>query len=98
MAIGIYFASAMAKLGSMAADSFGWLKYITYFSFYDSVLFIKLYHEDASSQLAIVNWTESGEYAGLGPAGCNLVLMGLGILFLVIGARVFNTRDLPAPV
>lgn len=98
IAIGIYFASAMAKLGSMAAESFGWLKYLTYFSFYDSVLFIKLYHEDASSQLAFFQWTESGAYAGLGPAGCNLVLIGLGLIFLVVGARVFNSRDLPAPV
>lgn len=98
IAIGIYFASAMAKLGSMAAESFGWLKYLTYFSFYDAVLFIKLYHEDPSSQLDLTLWTESGHYAGVGPLGCNLLFVILGVGFLLAGARIFNTRDLPAPV
>lgn len=98
IAIGIYVASAMAKLGSMAADSFGWLKYLTYFSFYDAVLFIKLYHENPSSQLDLAMWTESGQYAGVGPLGCNLLFFILGIAFLLAGARIFNRRDLPAPV
>jgi ABC-2 type transport system permease protein len=98
IAIGIYFLSAMAKLGSMAAESFAWLKYLTYFSFYDAVLFIKLYDEDPASQLAWVNLTETGEFTGVGPAGCNLFLAMLGVAFLLVGARVFDRRDLPAPV
>ena len=98
IAIGIYFLSAMAKLGSMAAAGFWWMKYLTYFSFYDSVLFIKLYDEDPASQLVLANWSDTGEYIGVGPAGCNLLLVVLGVSFLLIGARVFDTRDLPAPV
>lgn len=98
IAIGIYFASAMAKIGSMASDSFEFLKYVTYFSFYDAVLFIKLNHEDPTSPWCIIQWTESGEYAGLGPAGCNLAFVIVGTVLLVVGARVFDRRDLPAPV
>ncbi len=98
IAVGIYFLSGMAKIGSMASDQFAFLKYLTYFSFYDAVRFIKLQNEDSASQLVFLEWAESGEFTGLGPLGCNLAFLGLGVLFLLIGARVFNRRDLPAPV
>lgn len=98
IAIGVYFLSGMAKIGSMASDSFAFLKYFTYFSFYDAVRFIKIQNESSLSQLAILEWSESGEFVGLGPLGCNLCLLSIGLACLVWGARVFHRRDLPAPV
>ena len=96
--IAIYFGSAMAKIGSMASEPFSFLKYITYFSFYDAVLFIQQQHDDKLSQLRLVNWTESGGVESVGPLGCNLILLVLGCVLLFTGARVFHRRDLPAPV
>lgn len=98
IAIGIYFASAMAKIGSMASESFVFLKYLTYFSFYDAVLFIKLNNDDPSKHLSLLIWSDSGEFVGVGPLGCNMLLFGLGLVLLLLGARIFHKRDLPAPV
>ena len=96
--IAFYFASAMAKFGSMAADAFGFLKYFTYFSFYNAVFFVKLQADDKFSQLRFFIWSENGGIESLGPLGCNLALLILGAGFLLAGARIFHNRDLPAPV
>ena len=96
--IAIYFMSAMAKIGSMASESFEFLKYVTYFSFYDAVLFIQQQKDDSLSQLALINRTTSGEFESAGPLGCNLFLLVLATGLLVAGAKIFHRRDLPAPV
>jgi hypothetical protein len=39
-----------------------------------------------------------GSVVGLGLGGCQIVLVGLGLVSYAIGAIVFSRREIPAPL
>jgi len=98
LAVGFYMVSAMLKILSMSSGLFSWLKYVTFFSLYEPESFIQQAEERWSSQLSLLRYDDSGNLLELGPLGYNLTFLLLGTISLVIAARIFHRRDIPAPL
>jgi ABC-2 type transport system permease protein len=84
---------ALAVFGSVA-ESWGWINYLTFMSAYKPQTMVAL-PEEAWWVLAHQEGV-SGATVGLG--GLQIVLLGLGLAFYVIGGVIFCRREIPAPV
>ena len=101
IAAGIYLGSAVLKIGAMATPMLKWLGCLTFFTLYEPELHIKQFEQIPGSIwhfLDSIPPTSNLFGFGFGPGGANIVLLSLGALCWLIGARIFNRRDLPPPV
>ena len=96
--VGFYFLNAMIQLLAMSSKTFGWLRYANFFGYYEPAPAIQLAEFDPAAFFQLVVVDESGSWVAAGPLTQNLVLLGLGLILLLWGGRVFNRRDLPAPL
>ncbi len=98
IAIGFYMISAMVKIIAMPSDLFRWAQYLSFFTLYEPESFVLQAESNWSSQIYLLNYSESGELMGLGPLGYNLILFLLGSICLFAAMQIFKKRDIPAPV
>jgi ABC-2 type transport system permease protein len=90
---GVYvLASVLALVGNIS-DRWNWVNYFTFMSAYKPQTMVA-WPEDAWELLAY----RDGTVAGIGLAGCQLMLLMLGSFFYLLGAFVFSRREIPAPL
>jgi ABC-2 type transport system permease protein len=88
-----YVLSAVLDVASRVSDSWQWISYASFFSAYKPQTLV------AQSDAAWSLWEyQQGAVAGLGLAGYQFVLLGLGLLCYVAGAFIFSRREIPAPL
>jgi ABC-2 type transport system permease protein len=93
-----FFASAGLKILGMGSERFAWTERVSVFGLYHPSTAIERSQVHPWSPLWIFQYGSDGSIIGLGAlANCTLLLL-LGLLFYVIGSRVFVKRDLPAPM
>ena len=95
---GIFVVQVILKIISLAADRLHWLGYCTFFSAYEPEQFVSVALNNPENVWSIALFDASGHYAGLGPLGYNLILLGMGLAAYVAASLVFRARDLPAPL
>ncbi|MBX3416219.1 MAG: ABC transporter permease subunit [Pirellulaceae bacterium] len=96
--VGMFFAMGMLKVGGLAVDSLRWMLYLTVFSLYEPDLHIRILDGGTESLWSVVRWNSKFEMYELGALGSNLLLLLLAAAFLIHASRVFERRDLEAPV
>ena len=96
--IGFYFANAGLKLLGMASEKWAWVTNCSVFGFYSPAAAIERTDADPNSLWQVLRWDTEGHFAGAGSLTNGVLLMVLGLLLYVWGCRVFERRDLPAPV
>lgn len=95
--VGFYLVEMTLKIVGRAADHLAWLRYCTFFTAYEPERFVSVAIRQPDVAWAI--WTNDPQGVWtLGPLGCNLVLIGLGLAAYVGATLVFRVRDLPAPL
>jgi ABC-2 type transport system permease protein len=95
---GIYIVQVILKIVGLAADRLHWLAYCTFFTAYEPEAFVSVAVNNPENVWSIVVYDASGQYAGLGPMGYNLILLGMGLAAYIAASLVFRRRDLPAPL
>lgn len=93
-----YILQTIVEVVGLAVDGCRWMLGLTFFSVYEPVAIATAAAKDST-----VNWRffaeESlGYLPDLGPLGFDVVLLSLGIGGFVLGAWIFQRRDLPAPL
>ncbi len=93
-----YFANAGLKMLGVGSEKYAWAKNCSLFGMYTPAGAIQRTQVDAMSPFWIFSYSPEGEITGLGllPQCTLLLLIGMG--FYGIGMRVFEKRDLPAPM
>ena len=94
---GAYVVQTIMKLVGMASDSWKWLTYLSVFTPYEPEEFVHLAIESPDLAWSFVKYDAAGQWAGLGPLGFDLILVGIGYLAYMAAAVIFHRRDLPAP-
>ena len=92
-----YFANAGIKILGMSLDESPWVVYCSIFGLYSPASSIELAQHNLVDALQWMRYDDAGDFVSSGPLLNNLVLIGLGVVCYVIGTRVFQKRDLPAP-
>jgi ABC-2 type transport system permease protein len=98
IASAVYMAAAMIKILAMSSGSFSWVSWLTFFSLYEPELSIKLFQNDPAAFWQMWRVADDGSFSGFGPMFQNLVLLISSIGFFAIALRIFQTRDIPAPL
>lgn len=98
LVVGFCVVEMLVKLFSLAADRFRWLRYGTFFSAYDPQRAVSIAVNTPEQTWRVGHYDAAGAWVGLGPVGHDLVLIGLGVAAYLVAARVFQRRDLPAPL
>jgi ABC-2 type transport system permease protein len=96
--IGIYMAAAMIKILAMSSDTFVWTSWLTFYSWYEPELAIKLFQSGTASAVAFSRFDADGVWIGFGPLAHNLFLLGGTAACYVIALARFQHRDIPAPL
>ena len=86
------------KIIGKAAEEVDWLCYLTLFTAYEPQWFVNLAMNQPESAWSWLLYKPTGERIGIGPMGCNMLLVGVGAACYLIGGLVFARRDLPAPL
>jgi ABC-2 type transport system permease protein len=94
----LYIVSLILKIVGMAFEQFSWMKLLSLFTAYEPQKFISIAFRDPANNWALALYDSQGLYQGLGPLGCNLVLLSIGAVGYIAAAVVFHRRDLPAPL
>ena len=89
--------SVITKLTGMAGVGWDWARYVSVFSVYEPEHLVMIAHKFPEQAWSFARKNASGESAGLGPLGYDLILLALGHLAYAIAAVIFHRRDLPAP-
>ena len=97
LSLGLLLLQSAFTYMALALEGFGWLAWLTVFTLYDPELHIAAVAEDPASWTRVFA-SDGGGWAGPGPLGANLLLLGLGLLAYVAALEVFRRRDLPAAV
>jgi ABC-2 type transport system permease protein len=93
-----YIVQTIIEVVGLAVDGCKWMLGLTFFGVYEPVAIATAAPKDST-----VNWRffaeeSQGYIPDLGPLGFDVVLLTLGLGSFVLGAWVFNRRDLPAPL
>jgi len=96
--IALYMIAAMIKILGMSTETFRWTGWLTFFSLYEPELSIKLYQSDPSAIWQLMMYNDDGSWKGFGQLGHNLLLVFGALLFFVLAFRIFQRRDIPAPL
>lgn len=94
---GFYFLQAGMKVLAMASESWSWIRFITVFGYYSPANSVEAAQQSLWRCLYVFKTGAQGQFMP-GPLLNNLLLIALGILLYVWGARIFRKRDLPAPI
>jgi ABC-2 type transport system permease protein len=92
----IYVVQLIMKIVGLASDRWEWLLGLSFFTAYDPERFVSVAVNTPADTWSLVLAGEHGY--SLGPLGCNLLLIGMGIVAYVVAGVIFSRRDLPAPV
>jgi ABC-2 type transport system permease protein len=93
-----YFLGAMLKILGMAVERYHWTIYCSFFGYYDPAAAVELCQSQPGALGWLGQYGPAGKLIGIGPLGDNLLLLGVGVVLFLWGARIFAKRDLPAPV
>lgn len=96
--VGFYVIQTVFELTGMAVEGWKWILHLTVFSVYEPVSFSTKTAKDPAFAWRFLQTESSGYLPDLGPLGCDVVLLLIGIAGIVIACRVFVKRDLPAPL
>ncbi len=96
--VAFYVLQSVMELTAMAIDGWRWLLKFTFFSAYEPVAILTDVDAGRVSAWDLLAPDSQGMLPDLGPAGYDLVLLGLGFIGFCLAMRVFARRDLPAPV
>ena len=94
----IYVVALILKIVGLAADRFSWLLNYTFFTAYDPERFVSIAVNAPGDAWRFVLTDDQGQWTGLGPLGCDALLIGMGIVAYIAATVIFSRRDLPAPV
>jgi hypothetical protein len=86
------------KLVGQAIHELAWLKALSIFTAYEPQKFISLAVRQPHAAWWLTQYDPQGQWAGLGPLGCDLLLLALGAAGYLGAAYGFCRRDLPAPL
>lgn len=89
---GFYAVSMVLKIVGRMAPGWEWLTYCSFFTPFEPQLLV------AKTERAWSLWTRVGGVVEMGALGYDSILIGLGLVFYLVGAVVFCHRDLPAPL
>lgn len=98
LVVGIYIVQLTLKIVGLASDRVAWFGRLTFFTAYEPVRFVSIAIYQPESTWSIVLRDEAGQWAGLGPLGYNLILLGTGLIAYLLATAIFHRRDLPAPL
>ncbi len=92
--LGVWYAfSMLLVIASRISDEWQWLEYFSFFHTYNPQTMV------AHPEEACTFWEyQDNAIVGLGLGGHQLVLLGIGLACYVVGAIVFNRREIPAPL
>ncbi len=99
--IGCYVGQLLLFLLSKATPAWGWLGYLTFLSAYQPDAIVHFSRADpASAWLLVVppDQRTAAWASWLGPLGLTGILLAGGLLSMLLAARRFHTRDIPAPL
>ncbi|MFW6172090.1 MAG: ABC transporter permease subunit [Planctomycetota bacterium] len=94
----IYVVQLVMKVIGLASDGWSWLLNLTFFSAYDPERFVSIAINQPADTWRLVLVNDQGSWTGLGPLGCDLLLVGMGGAAYVAATIIFCRRDLPAPL
>ena len=92
-----YFANAGIKILGMSLEESPWVVYCSIFGLYSPASSVELAQHNLFDALQWIRYDDAGAVVSSGPLLNNVVLIGLGVICYIIGTRVFQKRDLPAP-
>jgi len=96
--VAFYVLQTVIELTGMSVEGGRWMLNFTFFAAYEPVAFATLSSQDPSAVWDLFASESHGRIPDLGPLGCDLVLVGLGLVGFVSAFFVFLRRDLPAPL
>jgi ABC-2 type transport system permease protein len=88
-----YVVSAILDVASRVSERWEWLGYASFFRAYKPQTLVA----HASEAWSLLDY-ENGAVVGLGLAGYQFVLFGIGLLAYTAGALIFSRREIPAPL
>jgi hypothetical protein len=88
----------MLYLLGKSTPATSWALYLTFFSGYRPDDIVRVTSKQPDLAWALLEYNARGNLVGPGPLGYTLLLIGLGLLFHLIGSWYFCRRDLPAPL
>jgi ABC-2 type transport system permease protein len=95
---GIYTVMAMLKFAGMSLHNAGWCLWLTFFSFFEPERAIERMQKSSTLNLEWLHYGRDLTLLGTGTTTNNLALLLLGASCYVMGLRIFDRRDLPAPL
>jgi ABC-2 type transport system permease protein len=95
---GVLVVQVMLKLAGMASDSTHWLKYLSILSAYEPESFVRMADLSPASAWSFNLYDLQGRWSGFGPLASDSLLIGVGLICFLAGARILVRRDLPAPM
>ena len=96
--VAIYFVSAGLKVMGMGSERLRWVESITIFGLYHPAHAIREFELSGWASLRFLEFSTDGNFLGSGLLTNCLLPLGLAGLLYLIGLRLFEKRDLPAPV
>ena len=94
---GFYFLQGGMKVLAMATESLGWVRFVTVFGYYGPTHSVEAAQENWMRCFDLFKIGSQGQFLPA-PLLNNLVLILLGAILYFWGARIFQKRDLPAPI
>jgi beta-exotoxin I transport system permease protein len=88
-----YAISMVIKIVGRMAPGWEWLSYFSFFTPFEPQLLVG----DTARSWSLVVRSAEGAFA-MGGLGYDSILIGLGLVFYVVGSIIFCHRDLPAPL
>lgn len=93
-----YFINAGLKLLGLSSEKWNWVANLSIFGFFSPAGAIERASKDWNSIFYLFSTNAEGAIKGSGTLADCLIMFGLGTMFYLIGLRIFDRRDLPAPV
>lgn len=93
-----YFINAGLKLLGLSSEKWSWVTNISIFGFFSPAGAIERASKDWTSVFHLSSTNAEGMIKGSGNLAECVIMFGLGAIFFAIGLRIFERRDLPAPV
>lgn len=94
---GFYFLQGGMKVLAMASEAWSWVRFITVFGYYSPTNSVESAQQNVWQCFHLFKIGSQGQFMP-GPLLNNLVLIVLGAALYYLGSRIFQKRDLPAPI
>lgn len=97
--VSFYVISLIFKITGLALADYRWMKWLSIFTPYEPQRFVHFAVNHPERAWSIFLWNEKQTaIESLGPMGCNLMLLGVGLVAYLAAGWIFSRRDLPAPM